>query len=240
MTEMIKNKSKHIIKKLTTACLLLAVTCSTVACSHAAKTDDAEAEPAISEQTAIQNAAGLIEDVFSVTVDTENLHVESIYSDWYTVFVDREDDDGYDYSAFVDKQTGEVLHVSKNYGNLTITNEQREMAETYNPDGSGATSSEDLINDCTPIALALVERVFADGRTITQTQFGSIGSDSETSPTQEVAICVRMDEDACYTITVTWPQLDVFSASVYPLGWHSCIYGYQDPAEADEYPPLED
>jgi hypothetical protein len=32
----------------------------------------------------------------------------------------------------------------------------------------------------------------------------------------------------------------VFSVSVYPLGWHSCIYGYYDPAEADEYEPLED
>jgi len=225
---------------LTALCLAPGAVCFTTACRSAATADDEVAQPAISEQAAIQSAAELIEDVFSVTVDTDQMRAESIYEDWYTVFVDRSDGDGCDYSAFVDNQTGEVLNVSRNYDSLTLTDEQRETAEAYLAQSDGAADNGELIDVCTPIAQALVERVFADGRTVTQTEFGSIMTDSEMTPTQEVAICVRMDEGACYTVEVVWPQAEVFSASVYPLGWHSCIYGYDDSDEADEYPPLED
>jgi hypothetical protein len=233
-----KNKKKNRATFLVT--MVAGILLFTTACRNADESADA-AEPAIDRQTAMQNASERIEDVFSTSVDAEQLSVKGGQDDWYTVDVDRADGEGFDYYAYVDQTTGEVLHVSRNFDSLTLTDEQRETAEEYAArNAAGETNYTELLDDCTPVAQAFVERVFANGRTVTQTALSFASSDDEIEPTQQVGVCVRMDEGACYVVTVDWPQMDIFAASVYPLGWHSCIYGYTDPAEADDYPPLEE
>ena len=127
-----------------------------------------------------------------------------------------------------------------NYDMLTLTDEQRQAAETYGTTTTDGADVRQLTDDCAPLAKELIERVFADGRTVTQTWFGSAMTDEELGPMQLVAVRVRMDTGTCYTVTVAWPQMEAFSVTAYPLGWHTCICGYDDPAEADGYPPLED
>jgi hypothetical protein len=168
------------------------------------------------------------------------MQAEDLDEAWCTVYANHTDDGRYDYYTMVDTQTGEIMRVSMNDGNLAFTDEQREAAIAFDLLNGPGSDVQKVVDACTPIAQELVERVFADGRTVTQTQFASIINDSEVNAVQFVSISIRMDEGACYAVTVAWPQTEVFSVSVYPLGWHSCIYGYYDPAEADEYEPLED
>lgn len=231
----------HIPVMMAAVCLTLCAACVMTAC----KTTDVTAanrpaEPAISEQTAIQTAAGLIEGVFSVTVDTDQMQVADLNEDWCKVYVNHTENGGYDYYASVDTQTGQIMYVERNGDNVLLTDEQREKAAAFNLLTAPESDIQDLIADCTPIAQALVERVFADGRTITKMQFASIMSDGEINATQQVSISVRMSEGTCYAVAVAWPQMEMLSVTAFPLGWESCYYGYQDPAEADEYPPLED
>jgi len=239
-----KQKSAKPAKLLALAlCFALGAACFTTACrpaTAAITTGDEYRESPISRQTAIQNAADLIEAVYSVTADTDRMYADEYGEDKYTVYMERENEETYDYYAYIDKETGGISQLSKNDDQLTLTREQLETANTYNVLTADESDMLELASDCMPTARELVERVFANGRTVTQTEFGSIMTDVAIEPMQEVAICVRMDEGACYRVLIVWPQMEVISVSVYPLGWHSCFYGYDDPDEADEYPPLED
>jgi len=240
---MMKERKRSVPAAVKAVCLVLSVGCLMTACRQKpaeAADDETVSAAAITEQEAIESAAELIEDVFSVTVDMDRMQIEDHGEDEYTVYMEHEDEAIYEYAACVDKETGEILYLSRNDDDLTMTDEQREKAIAFDVLTASESEIQELNDACTPIVQALVERVFADGRTVTQTLFASIMSDSETDATQQVTISVRMSEGTCYAVTVVWPQLEVFSVTAFPLGWHSCFYGYQDPAEADEYPPLED
>lgn len=234
------NKKEYSSAILKALCFVLGVACFTTACASATEEVDEETTAAITEQEAIQSVAALIENVYSITVDMDRMQIEDYGENEYTVYVEHEDEAIYEYTACVDKETGELLYLSRNDDDLTMTDEQREKVIAFDVLTAPESEIQELNDACTPIAQALVERVFADGRTVTQTLFASIMSDSETDATQQVTISVRMSEGTCYAVTVAWPQLEVFSVTAFPLGWHSCIYGYYDSAEADEYPPLED
>ena len=50
---------------------------------------------------------------------------------------------------------------------------------------------------------------------------------------------IHMRDGASYVVQYLMPSERISSFSIYPLGWHSAMWGYTDPAEEKEYPSLD-
>ena len=50
---------------------------------------------------------------------------------------------------------------------------------------------------------------------------------------------IHMQDGASYTVQYLMPSERISSFLAYPLGWHSAIWGYTDPAEEKAYPSLD-
>ena len=179
-------------------------------------------------QIAIGNTFDVIQQVFGENVEISKFTYEKKSDDFDIVYVDGKDNPT--YYAYTDHITGTVEHVAKGYDAFTLSSEQKQIAEDYNiklqeGDFKLSDQRDSIVNTCTPIAIELVEREFANGRTVLETQNGFIMTDSEIEPTQRVGISLHMSEGDCYTITIIWPQLEVVEFSFYPQGWHSCVQG---------------
>ena len=86
-------------------------------------------------------------------------------------------------------------------------------------------------------ARSLVNEKFADGRTIVETMIDGIQWDFGNPDNDVIANCkVHMSEGECYMVQMAYPSCEVIGFYVYPLGWHSCLWGYWNEDEAGEYP----
>ena len=197
-------------------------------------------------ERAMANAANIIEKTFGKTVTPEQMTFEEWTGGRDTIYVGEKK--SFSYCVHTEHATGVVQNVSRNYDDAPLTEEQRQLAEAYNPfnpANENQTNAESeaqgaaMAEACTPVVLDLIERNFSAGRAILETNLGFCMTDSEMEPLQHVGVRVRMSEGECYTVTVLWPQLTLAELTVYPLGWHSCVYGYFNPWEAVQCPPVK-
>ena len=198
------------------------------------------------KERAMINAADIIEKTFGETVTPGRMTFEEWTGSRDTIYVGEKET--VSYYVHTEHATGVVQNVSRNCDDAPLTEAQRQLAEAYNPfnpANENQTNAESeaqgaaMAEACTPIVRDLIERSFSEGRAILETNLGFCMTDSEIAPLQHVGVRVHMSEGACYTVTVLWPQLTVVELTVYPLGWHSCVYGYFDPLEAVRYPPAK-
>ncbi len=118
------------------------------------------------------------------------------------------------------------------------------------PDAKGETTpdeGDDKLMDAAdhdPMLKEMAEKIvndnYADGRTIKEVMIDGVQWVGDSRPYDVLVDCkVHMSEGECYTISLGYPGYAIDRIYIYPLGWPSCVYGYQDPNEAGNYPPLE-
>ena len=196
-------------------------------------------KPVPDQDLIFQNVAEIIGLVFQDTVSPADMRLSD--ESWgCTVEVHGNNTDEPAYYAYVNRETSEVEHVvMSDYADLPLTDAQRAEAEGYDMFRPKTIVDEIALEwSCAPVARELVERVFANGRTILETPSTFSMTDIGMEPRVQVGINVHMDTGACYVVTMIWPQLTVSEFSIYPLGWESCVYGYTDASEAKSYKPL--
>lgn len=88
-------------------------------------------------------------------------------------------------------------------------------------------------------AETFIRKHFLNGRNIVETQTTAVQWGFGTDYDMIVDVRVHVDTGASYCISYSYPGYDIFMLEVFPLGWHSCWWGYQSPEEADYYPGLD-
>lgn len=182
---------------------------------------------------AIQNVVLAVHRVFGEELDASQI-----------MYTERSESNGFVYAGSIDapsyygytaQDTGAVKHVAKHFEATALTKEQKPEADTYiamlqaGDNAEHAMSAEQreaIVTACTPIVTELIEREFANGRTVLESQNSYIWTDSEMESRLQVGTSVHMSEGECYTVTVVWPHLKITEFSFYPDGWDACIQGY--------------
>lgn len=235
---------KQTYSNKTILCLLLLCVCFVVACSSVSGVAESignavTASNVENERAARQNVAHMICLLFDEAADIDDMRVENTSVRWYAVYVDSPETTNYAYAAYVDRESGTVLHVKKSDELLPLTDEQRIEAAQYDYYGEkNIVDTTALDWACSALARSLVENTVANGRKVLETQLSFTLSDNVMEPAMEVGINVHMDKGASYTVTYRWPQMALEQFSIYPLGWEACVYGYYDSSEADGRKPL--
>ena len=85
-------------------------------------------------------------------------------------------------------------------------------------------------------ARQIISDHFLDGREIVEVMIDGIQwvFDNKTYDIQ-VDAKVNVDTGTCYTINFSYPGYNVVGFTAFPLGWHSALYGYWNPEEAEMY-----
>lgn len=216
------------MKKTLTRIICLSLLVSSIGCADAGKTPSGESPVDVSK-TAIENVVDVLYQVFGVELDASEFCCENRGGELDLVYTGNEDAPS--YYGYTDSRTGSVKHIGRHYDETALTQAQIEEAGDYSAISMAgdwdqiAAQEEAIVTACTPVAIELIERVLANGRTVLETQVSFVGTDSVMEPCAEAGISVRMSEGECYTVTVLWPQLEAYELSFYPEGWESCIGG---------------
>lgn len=219
------------MKKTLALIICLSLLALSIGCAAAGRAPSGESPKDVSKM-AVENIVSTIQQVFGEEMDLSEFSYAKGDEDSDFVYAGKKERPS--YYGYTDPDTGAVQHISKNYSAANLTEEQREEAGGYaamlmaGDLGQGATRNEvneTIVNACTPVAIELIERTFANGRTVKETRTGFVMTDSVLDPCFTTGILLRMSKGECYTVTVLWPQLEVVEVSFYPKGWRSCLRG---------------
>lgn len=197
----------------------------------------------VTAELAAENAVRHLEKVYGAeitgTVFVEHYKYEGMRTGQIDVYANGPSKEEARFLCYLDAATGELQGSTR----MTLPSEQRERKEGEDPfaevdhqlmenlryDLEFMRRAEDLIHDYYLGDRQLVEMEL-DG---IQWVF------SNTDYQVQVDCKVHVEPGESYVVNFGYPGYQVVGFSAYPLGWHSALWGYRDPGEANEYPGLD-
>ncbi len=205
--------------------------------------DENSSSPTVNDidyQYAASLAADMIKTVFGDDLQGETLYshyykYEGMVGGAYEVFAGSVDYQKARYTCYMDSTTGQIRFVDK----LTPESELTKGDTFADVDRSLMDAAQRDVERIVGSVSPLIEKSFANGRRIEEVMLDGIQWDF-LDPANDVLVdCkIRMSEGECYMARVTYPDIRIVQFNIYPLGWESCLWGYWDPEQADEYPPV--
>ena len=129
---------------------------------------------------------------------------------YYTVKVGLLDDGNFLYYAEVNAQTGAAYRVDRNTASISLSEEQRKLADVLgNLDDFDPDYFLDIQNDAMSIVQRLIQSRLEKDVPIFRMYPDMIGSDSVDFPKVSLEYIVVMENDTIYTITLSWPSMDI-------------------------------
>ena len=129
---------------------------------------------------------------------------------YYSVKVGLLDDGNFLYYAEVNAQTGAAYRVDRNTASISLSEEQRKQADVLgNLDDFDPDYFLDIQNDAMSIVQRLIQSRLEKDVPIFRMYPDMIGSDSVDFPKVSLEYIVVMENDTIYTITLSWPSMDI-------------------------------